>query len=237
MAKFPWGNDAFVVPAVFVGMFLGAIITGTVLISIGSDGAVTDDTFPSPKQLQPLVVASAFFWIVWYSLLGSQVGTKMSNEPDEYKDQAKLIADRGVINTMEQMIPFFVLVWLNALFVNPHTAAGLAWIFLLCRFVYPMFYGIYGEMNCLVELAQWPCYSVNFYLLMALLFKMLKGSDLHGVVSAVSPALIYGVTLLGGICTLLCFMLVPTPTVAMIQKGVKWNKEYKADDVKAPLLP
>lgn len=229
MAKFPWGNDAFVLPALFVGLLLGAIVVATVLVSMGPDGAVTDDAFPSPKQLQPLAVATCFFWVVWYSLLGNQLGAKggsFESETEDYKDQAKFIADRGVINTMEQMIPFFALVWLNALFINPRTAAGLAWIFIVCRFFYPMAYGMFGEMNSLVELLQWPCYAVNFYLLIAFLVKAFNGNDLHTAVSGVSPALMYGITILVGLGTLINFILIPAPAVKIIQSGVKWNKSY-----------
>jgi len=227
MAKFPWGEQAFVMPSAFVGLLVGAIVAATVLVIMGPYGTVTDDAFPNPKQLQPLAVASGFFWIVWYGLLGNQVGAKTGKfKNDDQKDQAKLIADRGVMNTLEQMMPFFVLVWLNALFVNPRTAAALAWIFSACRFFYPITYGMFGEMNSAVELVQWPCYVVNFYLLIALLFKTLNGQDLQTVVTNVSPVLMYGVTLLAGIGTLLNFIVVPTPAKKAIQAGVKWNMEF-----------
>jgi len=67
---------------------------------------------------------------------------------------------------MKQMIPFFVLVWLNALFVN------------------------------------------------------------HTAVSGVSPALMYEITILAGISTMINSMLVSAPVVKIIQAGVKWNKSY-----------
>merc|ERR1712196_462742 len=105
----------------------------------------------TPKQLMPLATATAVFWLVWYSLLGNQLGAKSETAPEDQQEQARYIADRGVINTTEQMLPFLVLVWLNAVFVNPYTAAALAWIFVVCRFVYPMAYGMFGEMNSAVE--------------------------------------------------------------------------------------
>jgi hypothetical protein len=231
MAKFPWGDQAFVMSSAFFGLFLGVAVVGAVLLMCGPDGA-TDNIFPSVLELQPLALASAVWVVMWYTLLGNQIGVKMvAKEHDaEAVKQAIHIADRGVINTLEQSIPFLMLVWLHAIFVNPRTSAALAWVFVACRFLYPITYGMYGQMNSVVELPQWTCYAEVFYLLIALIYKVGKGQDLHTDANSISPALVFGPIFAAQVCTLLAFTLLAKPAVTVIYKGVEWDQDYVAGD-------
>lgn len=229
MAKFPWGDAAFVLPSVFIGLFLGVAIVGGALVASGPDGAV-GDTFPAAADLRCLAAVTGVWVIVWYTLLGNQVAVRFANKPDAYKEQASNIALRGVVNGQEQSLPFLVLIWLHALFVNPRTSVPLAWIFVICRYLYPFAYGFYGQMNSLVEMPQQVCYVDIFYLLYAVLYKCWFHGDLHSDVTGTSPALMFLIALLAGFTCTLTFLLVTKPAELIIYAGVDWDKSYDEEE-------
>merc|ERR1719498_2160183 len=100
------------------------------------------------------------------------------------KTKASFLADRVVINTLEQMIPFLALMWDHALFVNPETAKLLGWIYVVTRYLYSPLYGMYGMFTVAVEVATQPNYVVIFYYWIALVYKCASGEDFHARVNA-----------------------------------------------------
>ena len=55
------------------------------------------------------------------------------------EDREMLAADRLHMNTLEQMPPFLVLLWINAVFVDTFSATVAGCIYVLARAVYPYF--------------------------------------------------------------------------------------------------
>merc|ERR1711865_1359899 len=147
-------------------MFLvvSGLLIGALLGKAGPSAAVAD-TFPAATELRGVALVTCAFMFMWYIFLGHQVGIKFTEGLSaDVQEQAKFIADRSVINTLEQALPFLSLMWLHALFVNPVTAGVLGWIYVITRFLYPITYGMYGQFNTAVEIACQPNYVVIFYL-------------------------------------------------------------------------
>jgi hypothetical protein len=78
-----------------------------------------------------------------------------------------LNAKRTVGNLMEQTPIFLVGVWLHAVFVNPLSAAQIAWTWLAVRAFYPLVWGILPWMfavtlpnYCSIIALYWPLFSL-----------------------------------------------------------------------------
>ena len=68
----------------------------------------------------------------------------------------------AVLNTLEQMPPFLVAIWLLAVLVDAQQAALLAWIYVVTRALYPL---LYHNFKLLVSLSTGPGYLVIFFAL------------------------------------------------------------------------
>ncbi len=99
----------------------------------------------------PLLVTVAY--IVWYYLIIThqvRVRTRLRHAYrargdtfDRYAggDREMLAADRYVGNTLEHMPPFLVLLWLNAIFVDPLSASLAGAAYVGSRVLYPFMMG------------------------------------------------------------------------------------------------
>lgn len=133
------------------------------------------------------ILVTALYLCLWYALLlGLQRGTKSSlqaeyaargEEFDRYfgQDRRMLAADRAVINTHEQMIPFLVSMWLHAAVVSPSHAARLGVVYVVLRAIYPILLGrrLSGTQSKRVFLVTGPSYAIVFYLLGRAVFEVL----------------------------------------------------------------
>lgn len=132
----------------------------------------------------PIAVTVLYFLLWYYLLLFLQRGTKYrlkqeyeerGKEFDRYfgQDERMLAADRAVINTQEQMVPFIVSLWLHSVFVSTAsaTACGLVYVFL--RSLYPILLGarLSKIQSKRVYLVTLPCYALIFYMLGSSLVK------------------------------------------------------------------
>lgn len=126
----------------------------------------------------PIVVTAVYFGLWYYLLLGLQRGTKYKlkaeyaargEEFDRYfgQDARMLAADRAVINTQEQMVPFLAGMWLHAVIVSPVHAAWLGAAYTALRAAYPVLLGrSVSKINARqVFLATGPAYGIVFYML------------------------------------------------------------------------
>ena len=98
---------------------------------------------------------------------------KEKGEPfDRYftPDREMLAADRMQLNTLEQMPPFLVLLWLNAVFVSPMSATIAGGIYVLARALYPLALGkrLGRGVRAMVLASTVPGYLVILYFLGAL---------------------------------------------------------------------
>ena len=133
---------------------------------------------PHLAQLRgPLVVTVAYF-LLWYSLLLRQTRTKYRLKAryqkegkvfDRYfgRDDEMLAADRAVANTLEQMGPFLVSLWLFAIFASPAHATWLGAIYLVLRSAYPVLLGkrVSNVQSRRVAIATLPSYAIVFAML------------------------------------------------------------------------
>jgi len=228
MAKYPWGDNAFELWSVFAGCALSAVVVGGILFGIGPDGAV-DDKFPSPKELAPNALVMLGYVIVMFTFLGNQVAIKFSEGLSQaVTDQASMIAGRGVNNNLEQAVPFLLVFWLHAIFVNPVSSVTLGWTMVACRYLYPFAYGYYGTFNCLIEIPQSSCYCITMYLLTAVFFKCHSDMDLHTWAAGIGGGFgIFAVTIPCCLMTLICFLGLSKPSATVIINGAKFEKgEY-----------
>jgi hypothetical protein len=136
----------------------------------------------------PIAVTVAYFCLWYYLLLGLQRGTKYKlkdeyaakgQEFDRYfgQDPRMLAADRAVINTQEQMVPFLVSLWLHAVFVSPSHAAYLGLAYVVLRSLYPVLLGksLSKTQSKRVFFVTGPAYCIVFYLLGKVLYAAVTG--------------------------------------------------------------
>jgi len=224
MAKYPWGDEVFSLNVMMAFLIVSGILVGGLLGYRGPSAAV-GDAFPAATALNGVALVTCAFMFMWYIFLGHQVGIKFTEGlTEDVQAQAKFIADRSVINTMEQALPFLSLLWLEALFVNPETACVLGWIYVITRFLYPITYGMYGQFNTAVELSTSPNYVIIFYFLISVAHKCWLGTDLHTKVDAVSPWLMILVGFACSFGSVIMFLVVAKPTTGIIINGVKKDK-------------
>ncbi len=123
----------------------------------------------------PVLVTCAYFLFWYYLLLIRQRGTKVRlrkeyNERgetfDRYfgQDAQMLAADRAVINTQEQMVPFLFSLWMYGLLVSSFYATLLGGIYVVLRAIYPFLLGrSLSKINSKkVAFVTFPCYGIIF---------------------------------------------------------------------------
>jgi hypothetical protein len=134
----------------------------------------------------PIAVTAAYFGLWYYLLLGLQRGMKYKllaeyaargEEFDRYfgQDPRMLAADRAVINTQEQMVPFLVSLWLHAVFVSTARATALGAAYVVLRSVYPLLLGtkLSKTQSKRVFFVTGPAYLIVFYLIGATVYTAL----------------------------------------------------------------
>jgi len=177
------------------------------------------------------MMVTCVYFGMWYMFLGNQVGIKFDADLDpEMKTKASFLADRVVINTLEQMIPFLTLMWGHALFVNPETARLQGWVYVVTRYLYAPLYGMYGMFTVAIEVATQPNYVVIFYYWVALVYKCASGNDLHTKVNATSPWLMIPVAIGAGFLAIIFFLVLATPSKMVIANGVKSTYDEVDDE-------
>ena len=139
----------------------------------------------------PILVTVLYLVFWYYLLLIVQRGTKyrlkekyekQGREFDRYfgQDNEMLSADRAVINTQEQMVPFLLSMWLHAIFVSVSVATILGVIYVVIRASYPILLG--NEVSKIqtkrVYFATLPGYLIVFYLFGSLAYHALVAQSI-----------------------------------------------------------
>jgi len=139
----------------------------------------------------PILVTVLYLVFWYYLLLIVQRGTKyrlkekyekQGREFDRYfgQDNEMLSADRAVINTQEQMVPFLLSMWLHAIFVSVSVATILGVIYVVIRALYPILLG--NEVSKIqtkrVYFATLPGYLIVFYLFGSLAYHALVAQSI-----------------------------------------------------------
>jgi len=214
-------------------MFASAIAMGILLAHRGPEGACMMPSYPPPKDLYGAGLVTCCFFVVWYIMLGNQVGTRFAQQPPKNAAECKDIADRCVGNIIEQGVPFLGLLWLQAMFINPLTAKVLGAIYVVTRYLYPIMFGINGEFNLtLISFSTQPGYIINFYFLVTAFYKFATGgADLHTEVHKTSPWLMIPVMIACGLACVVSLLGLAAPTTKIIINGVENNQDEYDDDL------
>jgi len=158
MAKFFWGDEAFSMKLLPGCILLGAFLTAACI-------SLPTPSGPSLTAKSP--VAATLLWSIgYYQLIGAQVLVKQNPSKTA---QASTVAERSFMNTMEQGIPFLVLMWLHAGLVDGSIAGWLGISYAGVRMLYGVAYSYYGEFSMLCELVTQPNYQVIFFYQVSLL--------------------------------------------------------------------
>lgn len=139
------------------------------------------------ELLKGPILVTITYVCFWYFLLILQVKTKFrlikkyrseKKKFDRYfgQDSEMLAADRAVINTQEQMIPFLASLWLCALFFSPETATWCGFIYIALRLLYPFLIGkrLSRLISPKVFIVTFPSYFIIFYMLVRVGIKILS---------------------------------------------------------------
>jgi len=130
-------------------------------------------------QYQGPILVTALYFGLWYALLiGLQSRRKYKLQAeyaargevfDRYfgQDERMLAADRAVINTQEQMVPFLGSMWLYAVVVSPSQAAWLGVAYIALRAIYPALLGqsLSNTQSKRVFMVTGPSYAIVFFML------------------------------------------------------------------------
>jgi hypothetical protein len=140
---------------------------------------------PLARYAGPLLVTVSYC-AVYYALHGYGLRTKKrlgreysarGERFDRYfgQDRTMLAADRYVLNMLEHMPPFLILLWLHAVFVSPSGATLAGSAYLLTRIAYPFLMGPRLErFPARVLLATLSGYAVQLYLGVTLVWAALS---------------------------------------------------------------
>ncbi|MEL6547105.1 MAG: MAPEG family protein [Myxococcota bacterium] len=129
----------------------------------------------------PIAVSLAYV-VLYYVLQGMQLRVKSRLEReyrergekfDRYfnQDREMLAADRVVLNTVEHMGPFLLLLWLMAVFVDPFRATVGGTVYVLGRATYPFVLGRRLGRNTPLRIVSstFPGYGVLIWFIVELL--------------------------------------------------------------------
>jgi len=134
------------------------------------------------RAFKPVLQVTFAYIVMWYIFLYSQSiytriahafqksgkeKEKLSLAQMKYgspleKGKSILRFDRTVGNTMEQMIPFLLGLWLHALFVSVDGAAKLGWYYIMSRLLYPV---MFLQPFPAILVSTLPGYAIIFLLL------------------------------------------------------------------------
>merc|ERR1712113_1161508 len=134
-----------------------------------------------------VVGATVAYFLMWYGFLCHQMIMRGSASQRaeskginltrfDYRFADWEMADRTLLNAQEQMVPFLLPMWLYAVFCNPHAAGVLGYIYVLFRFLYPIFWSVNGRFSILVEISTQPNYMVQGWFIMNLLYMAVTGT-------------------------------------------------------------
>merc|ERR1719203_1353809 len=161
-------------------MVTASLALGLLLAAHGPKGAVPFEGLPLPAYYCVGQVNIAYA-VAYYGIIGSQISVKMS-KPDK---EMSRIAERGLMNTLEQMPIFIMGLWLHAVFVNPATTAICGWFYVVPRALYTCAYGYFGGFSLIVEAIAASNYVAVGWFYMALGAKCFCHVDLHAAITNV----------------------------------------------------
>jgi hypothetical protein len=136
-----------------------------------------DSTLALAETFRGPIIISVAYILVYYLLmirllfLKIRLGREYKARGERFdryfgQDRVMLAGDRMVLNTLEHMPPFLILLWLHAVFVCPVSATIAGGIYLACRAAYPFLLGtkLGRGVPTRVLPATFSAYAVLLYL-------------------------------------------------------------------------
>ena len=126
--SFPWGSDAFTFQYVPHCAVLGAaLVAGAIAVTTPSGPMVLPD-----GARGPVMVTLGWIWS-YFNMIGFQVTSKGNSE------QASKVAERSLMNTLEQSVPFFSMMWATAACIDAALATSLGVVCALASMLEPCY--------------------------------------------------------------------------------------------------
>ena len=135
----------------------------------------------------PIIITVIYFMMWYYLLFFLQRKTKYrlqekykreGKEFDRYfgQDDEMLSADRAVINTQEQMVPFIMALWLCSIFVSPVLATWCGGLYIILRLFYPLLLGrrVSKIQSKRVYFVTFTSYLIIFFMFGSIIWTVLK---------------------------------------------------------------
>eukprot|EP00929_Paragymnodinium_shiwhaense_P123782 TRINITY_DN98034_c0_g1_i1.p1 TRINITY_DN98034_c0_g1~~TRINITY_DN98034_c0_g1_i1.p1 ORF type:complete len:195 (-),score=13.76 TRINITY_DN98034_c0_g1_i1:27-611(-) len=149
------------------------------------------------------VGATVAYFFMWYGFLCQQMQMRgvaaeraskqrTSFSRFDYRFAEWEMADRTILNTQEQMVAFLLPMWLYAVFCNARVAGVLGIVYVAFRCIYPILWSIHGRFTLLVELSTQPCYLVQGWYLVSLLYTAVSGDLLEPQAAWLWPLYLLG---------------------------------------------
>lgn len=149
-----WGEVAFPVCALPAAWALSATLLTLVHLSAPTSGPAIDQGM-TLQAVRGTVLVTVAQLLVFYNAIGGQTSIKMVY--GNLGARAENIATRTMMNTLEQQLPFLVLLWLHAAYVDAayallqrdNQSRSRRSVSCRCRhFLVPSFEGVYHEFTC-----------------------------------------------------------------------------------------
>ena len=176
MPKYVWGDEPFDLNYIPLCILFGALLNSFAL-ELGR--------YSSSAQDYRGVICVTLAWLHgYYNTVSAQINVKMNGSvmglDDAKQMQALKVAERSLYNTLEQGVPFLIMLWLAAVFIdNTSIALYLGWAYVLPRMLYPLAYSYHGHFSMWCELITQPNYQTLFYFKTTLLFHALNMGELE----------------------------------------------------------
>lgn len=220
------GDDTFPMNVMIGILALYSVAFGAALQVLPTDGALDGVAFPKPKELGGVVLASLAWVLVYELAIGVQIRQK--SREGALEDVSKHVALRCIMNMLEQAFPFFVSLWVHALFVNPKTAATMGYAYAAACYAYCQLYCLYGAFTIVAELATVPRYQIVVYLACSTVYKLHTGSDFHAAVRSAGPAAAFVAGLALNVAWVSVFKFLSMPGVIILEKGEAFEVRWRA---------
>ena len=161
----------------FVVQALGfSLIPGVLFEAAGSPGI---DSGMSFEAVRLTVLATVLCIWAFFNTIGAQIKLK-SAAGDE---NATHVGLRCMMNDLEQLPFFLVLLWLHCAYVDSMEAGQLGLIYAFYVFIYQLAYSYYGHFTILVEVSTQPRYLILTYFGFSLTAKCLGFPLLHSLIA------------------------------------------------------
>jgi len=138
------------------------------------------DAFRGPLIISLAYVALYYVLMIRLLFLKSRLRREYEARGERFdryfgNDRVMLAGDRMVLNTLEHMPPFLILLWLHAVFVDALSATIAGGIYFTCRAAYPFLLGnkLGSGVPTRVLAATFSGYAVLLYLSGGLIWAMI----------------------------------------------------------------